>query len=154
VGDFVKPEPQRLVLSGGHYIDIKKRLNSGERDDMHARWAPYVIAGQPAQLDRREVRVAKVLTYLLGWSLTDDGMPVPFSPAVPEADRIATIRSLDPDRFDEIHAAIEAHEEAYDAAKKKALATAPASPASSGSPSAVTGDTSGSPSSTPTSTTS
>jgi hypothetical protein len=69
MGDFVRPEPIRLSLSGGHYIDIKKRLNHGETEDMYARWAPFVVPGQPANLNRREVRTAKVLTYLLGWSL-------------------------------------------------------------------------------------
>jgi hypothetical protein len=49
-----------------------------------------------------------VLTYLLGWSLVDDdGAPVPFSPMLPEAERLdapfaASIRI----GFDEIHAAI------------------------------------------------
>jgi hypothetical protein len=45
----------------------------------------------------------------------------PFSREMPETERLDTIRSLDPDRFDEIHAAIEKHEEAYAAeqAKKK-----------------------------------
>src|SRR3954464_12266481 len=110
MGDFVRPEPIRLSLSGGHYIDIKKRLNHGEREDMYARIAPYVVPGEPAHMNRREVRTAKVLTYLVGWSLTDEGMPVPMSAVLSEADRLDTIRSLDPDRFDEIHGAIEAHE--------------------------------------------
>jgi hypothetical protein len=69
MGDFVRPEPIRLSLSGGHYIDIKKRLNHGEREDMYARIAPYVVPGEPVQMNRREVRTAYVLTYLLGWSL-------------------------------------------------------------------------------------
>jgi hypothetical protein len=138
MGDFVRPEPIRLSISGGHYIDIKKRLNHGETEDMFARWAPFVVPGQPANLDRREFRTAYVLTYLLGWSLTDDdGTPVAFSPALPEAERLDAIRSLDPDRFTEIHDAIEKHEEAY--AKKKALLTESASPATSPSPVAVAG---------------
>jgi hypothetical protein len=147
VGDFVKPEPQRLSISGNHFIDIKKRLNHGEREDMFARITPYVVAGEQIQMDRREVRTAKVLMYLVGWSLTDEGVPVPMSPVLSEADRLDTIRSLDPDRFDEIHKAIEAHEEAYakeQDAKKKTLATEPALPATSPSPAAVTGAMSGS----------
>lgn len=143
MGDFVRPEPSRLSISGGHYIDIKKRLNHGEREDMFARIAPNVVPGEPAQLDRREVRTAKVLTYLLGWSLVDDeGTPVAFSQVLPEADRLDMIRSLDPDRFDEIHTAIQTHEEAY--AKKKALSSASASSATSPLPVAVAGAMSGS----------
>jgi hypothetical protein len=143
MGDFVRPEPIRLSISGGHYIDIKKRLNHGEREDMYARIAPYVVPGELPQMNRREVRTAKVLTYLLGWSLVDDeGTPVAFSPVLSETDRLDTIRSLDPDRFDEIHIAIEKHEEAYEkelAKKKKSQATASASPATSPSPVAVAG---------------
>jgi hypothetical protein len=142
VGDFVKPEPHRITISGNHFIDIKKRLNHGEREDMYARIAPYVVPGEPAHLNRREVRTAKVLTYLVGWSLTDEGMPVPMSAVLSEADRLDTIRSLDPDRFDEIHGAIEAHEEAYDkelAKKKKIQAGENGSSQTSPSPVAVTG---------------
>jgi hypothetical protein len=38
MGDFVKPEPIRLPLSGNEYIDIKKRLNHGEREDCTRAW--------------------------------------------------------------------------------------------------------------------
>jgi hypothetical protein len=109
--------------------------------------APYVVPGEPTHLNRREVRTAKVLVYLLGWSLTDDGTPVAMSPVLSEAERLDTIRSLDPDRFDEIHVAIEAHEEAYAAdvaKKKKAQSTESVSPTTSPSPVAVAGAMSGS----------
>lgn len=142
MGDFVKPEPHRLTLHDGQYIDIKTRLNHGETEDMYARWAPYVTVGDQ-QLDRREVRTAKVLAYLLGWSLTDEGVPVPMSQGLPYIGRMDVIRSLDPDRFDEIHKAIEAYENEY-AAKKKALAGANGSSVISISPVAATGATSGS----------
>jgi hypothetical protein len=107
-------------LADGQYIDIKKRLNHGETEDMHARWAPFVVAGGAPQLNRREVRDAKVLAYLLGWSLTDEGKPVAFSPDLPDAQRSATLGNLSPERFNEIHDAIEAHEEAM-AAERAAL---------------------------------
>jgi hypothetical protein len=54
MGNFVRPEPSRLTISGGDYIDIKKRLNHGETEDMYARWAPFVVPGEAAQLNRRE----------------------------------------------------------------------------------------------------
>jgi len=114
---FVRPESVRLSISGGDFLDVKKRLTHGEREDMHASWAPFVTPGEPLQLNRREVRTAKVFAYLLGWSLTDDDQkkPVPMSPDLPDTVRLATIRSLDPDTFDEIHTAIMAHEEAVEA---------------------------------------
>jgi len=131
-----------LPLSEGDHIDVKQRLNHGEREDMFARMAPHAI-----QLDRREVRTAKVVAYLLGWSLTDgdapgQGHPVPMSPDLPEPVRIDTIRSLDPDTFVEIHDAIEAHEAAVTAARadaKKKTAGTPASDPISPSPSAAAG---------------
>ena len=68
-------------------------------------------------IDRREMRTAKLLAYLLGWSLTRDGVPVPMALALPEQARVDTIRSLDPDRAVEIHAVIEAHEDATEIAR-------------------------------------
>jgi hypothetical protein len=142
MGHFPKPESERLPLSDGEWIDVKKRLTHGEREDMFARMSPHAF-----QVDRREVRTAKVVAYLLGWSFTDgehpgEGQPVPMSPDLPESTRIDTIRSLDPDDFEAIHTAIESHErlmaEARAAAKKKTAGT-PASDPISPSPSAVTG---------------
>jgi hypothetical protein len=104
VDDFVEPEIHRLHLVGAH-IDIIKRLSHGETEDMYARMSPHGVL-----LNRREVRTAKVLAYLLGWSLTRRGKPVPMSREMDEQARIDTIRALDPDRFHEIHEAIEAHE--------------------------------------------
>ena len=148
MNDFVVPVSTRLPLSGGHYIDVKKRLNHGETEDMYARWAPYVVQGETqARLNRREVRTAKVDAYLLGWSLVNDqGQPVAMSPDMPAADRAATIRSLDPDRFDEIHEAIEAHERATAierAAQKKILDGKPPDAPTSASRSAAAGASTG-----------
>lgn len=142
MGRFTKPKSVRLPLSDGDYIDITNRLNHGEREDMFARMSPHAL-----ELDRRQVRTAKVVAYLLGWSLTDgdapgEGTPVPMSPDLPEAARIDTIRSLDPDTFIEIYDAIDAHElavtQARSDAKKKTGGT-PASDPISPSPSAAAG---------------
>lgn len=111
---FVKPQIDRLPLSHGDYIDVRHRLNTGEQQDMFAVMAPHMTAGEKVQLQSREVQTAKVLAYLLGWSLTDDGKPVPMSPEMPEAARLSTLRALDPDTFREIREAIEAHEDAID----------------------------------------
>lgn len=140
--DFATGESERLSLSGEQFIDIKKRLSTGEREDMYARMMPD---GQTT--NRREVRTAKVLTYLLGWSLMNQGKPVPMSPEIPEKDRNDYIRALDPDRFDEIYRAIEAHEDAMQQARdaqKKILAGSPSGDATSSSPSAPAGASSGS----------
>lgn len=140
--DFVTPEPCRLTLSDGQFIDIKKRLNHGETEDMYARMSP-----DGERLDRRAVRTAKVFAYLMGWSLTKGGTPVSMALELPEQTRLDTIRALDPDRFSEIHAAIETHVQAMAeerAAQKKILSGSPAAAAISPSPSAVVGASAGS----------
>lgn len=142
MGDFVRPEPQRLTLSDGKFIDIRKRLTHGETEDMYTRMSPHADV-----LNRREVRTAKILAYLLGWSLTDDdGTPAPMAPTLPEQTRLDTIRSLDPDRAVEMWHAIEAHEDAMDQARqaqKKILSGSPNGRATSPSPSVVIGESSG-----------
>lgn len=143
---FVKPEVVRLALSRGDYIDVKKRLSHGEREDFFATIAPYDLSGVP-KFDRHVLRTARLMTYLVGWSLTNNGTPVPMSPDLPEALRTATIRSLDTDTFDEIHAAILNHENEMDAQRemeKNGQGGESAAPATSPSPSDVIGDTSGS----------
>lgn len=153
--DFVVPHTERLPLSGGQYVDIRKRLNHGETEDMLDRMMTPL-----GTLNRRWVRTGKILAYLLGWSLTRDGEPrepIPFSLAMSEQDRIDTIRSLDPDRAVEIYKAIEAHEEATDqkrAAQKKILNGGRKDEATSPSPSSAGGGSNGSENSTQTTTTS
>lgn len=140
--DFVKPIPVRLPLAGGQYIDVRKRLTHGETEDMYARIMPHGF-----DIDRREVRTAKIVAYLTGWSLTLGDKPVPMSPDLPEQTRRDTIRSLDPDRAFEIYKAIEAHEQATDeerAAQKKILNGGPDAPETSTSPGAVAGVLAGS----------
>ncbi|MEP7304217.1 MAG: hypothetical protein ABJA98_01740 [Acidobacteriota bacterium] len=109
--DFDDPEQQRLTLTDGKYVDIKKRLNHGETEDLFARISPYGVG-----VNRREVRTAKIEAYLLGWNLTKKGVPVPMSPDLPENVRIDTIRAMTTGRAVEIHQAIEAHEAAMEQA--------------------------------------
>lgn len=139
--DFVTPEPVRLTLSAGRFVDIAKRLNHGETEDMYARMSPHGI------VETREVRTAKILAYVIGWSLMRAGTPVPMSRDLPEQARIDTIRSLDPDVAAEIHEAIQQHEEATTkarAAQKKILSGSPPDASTSGSPSEPAGASSGS----------
>ncbi len=128
---FVKPTTTRLPISGGDFIDVKERLTHGEREDFFATIAPFDNSGL-SKVDRHLLRTTRVLTYLLGWSLTLDGVPVPYSLELPESERASTLRGLDPDTFDEIHKALEAHIEAMDAereARKNAHGTQSASEA-------------------------
>lgn len=142
MGDFVTPEPIRVSLSGGKYIDIQKRLSHGQTEDMYARMSPHAIS-----LERREVRTAKILAYLLGWSLTMDGIPVPYHPQLPESERNDLIRNLDPDLAIEIYEAIQTHELALDKARteeKKRQAGSSGAGVTSPLPPTVTGALAGS----------
>lgn len=111
---FVTPLTTRLEISDGDWIDIKRRLNTGEQQDLFAQMMPSITPGQPYALQSRHVLTAKVLAYLVDWSLTRYSKPVPVS--------VDAINNLDPDTFREIREAIDAHETVVeaelDAAKK------------------------------------
>lgn len=144
---FVKPQVARLPISDGDYLDVKARLNAGEQQDLFSRMLPYMTPGQPLKLETRQVMTAKILAYLVGWSLTDDGKPVPYSPDMTEDARLATLSNLDPDTFAEIKDALDAHIEKVDAerdAAKKSKDGENASSATSPSVDSLAGATSGS----------
>jgi hypothetical protein len=152
---IVEPETVRLTISDGDFIDVKKRLNHGEYDDHLSRISPFQTPGEPVRMETRQIRTSKVLAYLIGWSLTHKGQPIPMSPDMPENARVDVLNSLDRATFTEIHQAIDAHEDAGDAeadASKKERGGANGSSAISSFPAAVTGDTSGFAPSTATST--
>jgi hypothetical protein len=100
----------RLPLSGGDYIDVQKELNAGDYFDL-------LVALE----DRKPF--AKVLAYLIGWSLTGlDDKPLPYSLDLPENVRRDTVRSLDKATYIELSTIIKKHERAEEAAadvKKK-----------------------------------
>lgn len=104
---FASPRIATLTLADGRTITVRRRLSHGERDD---------LAAVSRLQNWKHVRTAKVAAYLVGWTLTDDdGRAVPMSAQLPENERIDTIRNLDPDAFDEIYEALEAHEKAVQA---------------------------------------
>jgi len=94
------------AVEDAEFIDVKRRLNTGEQQDMFAVMAPFMTPNQPLQLQSRQVMTGKVVAYLIGWSLTDDGKPVKVS--------ASAINNLDPETFREIREAIEFHEESVE----------------------------------------
>jgi len=144
---IAKPDIERLPISDGDFIDVKKRLNHGEHEDYMALIFPYQTPGEPVRMDTKQVRTSKVLAYLIGWSLTQDGTPIPYSVDMPEQARIDTLRNLDRETFTEIHKAIDAHENKGDAAasaRKNDQSGEKEPSAISPSPVDVAGDTNGS----------
>lgn len=106
---FVQPKKVRLPLKyPGQFIDIKDRLTAGELEDLMSAWQPVIKGDRRIEMQTRQVRFAKVLVYLLGWSFTEtDGSPVDVSDGA--------LASLEPSVFTEIHERIEAHERKRDA---------------------------------------
>ena len=144
---FVKPEAIRLPLSNGDWIDVKKRLNTGETRRLFARMARDIRPGEKYSFNPEQIGLAKVLEYLLAWSFTDDARPVPYSLEMSVEQREGLIGNLDPDDFVEIREAIEAHEERISEARekeKKERDGEHASKATSPSPDSVIGATTGS----------
>jgi hypothetical protein len=108
----VQPDSCRLPLSAGDWILVKKRLSAGENKRMVQR----------GSVDLVEAGTAKILAYLLDWSVTDPaGKPIVIRDE-PDSVKEAAIDSIDPDSYGEILRAIEAHETAMrterDAQKK------------------------------------
>lgn len=118
----VSPDTDTLPISNGDWLRVKRRLNSGENKRMIKRGTINTPDGP--QVDMVEAGTAKVLAFLLDWSLKDPaGQVIPiFGPgAIPLE---AAIDSIDPDSYTEILRAIEAHETAMQAerdAQKKIL---------------------------------
>lgn len=139
-GDFVVPKLDRLSLSGGRWIDVKHRLNAGERRRVFGRMVKDMGVGIRTTYNPEMVGITRLVEYLVNWSLADDlGRAVPVSEAA--------IDNLDPDLYSEISTALDAHEEKVEAertAEKNDRDGASTSSAISPSPSGVAGALSGS----------
>lgn len=110
---FVRPETVTLSISGGDTITIRKRLTNGERRAMFARM--YKAGVTPMQVDTLQTGLAVVASYLIDWTLTDDGgARVRLDGATPD-DIAVIVDGLDWDSFVEIKDAIEQHVVAMDA---------------------------------------
>lgn len=138
----VPPETTRLQISNGDWLLVKKRLNSGENKRMVKRGTVLGV-----EVDLVEAGTAKVLAYLLDWSLKDlAGQVIPiFGPSAIPLE--SAIDSIDPESYTEILRAIEAHETAMQAeraAQKKIPSGETTSSPPSTSPSPAASPTTGS----------
>ena len=98
---FVVPDTVRLTLSGGHWIDVKKELNTGETRKLLARQIKNMTPGEKPVLDPEQVGFGKVVAYLVDWSFKRDGQKVKLSESA--------IDSLRPDIYQEIVRLVDAH---------------------------------------------
>lgn len=103
---FVKPESQRIDLSDGQWIEVKKFLTAGEELSITQAFTAMRQGREGEQptveIDMKRWRIQRCSIYLLKWSLVDwEGKPVAVSEGALEA--------LSGERLREIEAAIEAH---------------------------------------------
>jgi hypothetical protein len=127
-----RPEVVRLEISQGDWLLVKKHLTAGEQRAIFRRMMREGITSD--RVDPVRVGWAKMVGYLLDWSIEDaDGQPVVIRDKS-EEDIGAALDALDVDSFREILAAIDTHEEAMAAelaAEKNGQATGSASSATS-----------------------
>lgn len=145
---IVRPDQTTLQISGGDWLLVKKRLNHGEVSEAFAlKYEADQVSIGGYRTNLRRVGMETILIYLLDWSLVDlEGHVIPIRGKT--HDEIASVlNSLDDESFEEIKAAIRAHEQAMDAeraAAKNGQDGASGSSAISPSPSTTAGATNGS----------
>jgi hypothetical protein len=108
---FVRPETDKLDLSGNDWLLVKRRLTAGEQRAAFARQIKRMTLGEPTLLDPEGVGLSKIVSYLLDWSFVDDdGRSVVIrdqpTPVVESA-----LLALDTASFREVYEAITAHED-------------------------------------------
>lgn len=113
---FVEPETKRLDLSDGAWIEVKKRLTFGEREQESSA-ALGNVKGQSGNkdvevgLDWKSWKVERMLVWLVDWSARDKtGKPIKINRD--------SLGALDPESGDEIEAAITEHVKALEEEKK------------------------------------
>ena len=125
---FVQPASDKIDLTDGDWLIVKRQLTAGEQRRAFARTIKTLTLGQPGELNPEGIGLAKIVAYLLDWSLTDaDGRPVVVRDQ-PDAILEGALLAMTPESFREIHDAITAHESRQaDAleAEKKTRTTAP-----------------------------
>jgi hypothetical protein len=108
---FVRPETEKLDLTGGDWLLVKRRLTAGEQRHAFARIVKRMSVGERTELDPEAMGLNKITAYLLDWSLLDAA-----GERVVIRDQSASVvetmlLALDPDSFREIYEAIAAHED-------------------------------------------
>jgi hypothetical protein len=116
---FPLPTVERLPLSEGDWIEIKRELNVGEEKDVTL-LAMREISQEDGTVkfrpDYQLMPFAKAVIYLVGWSFHNAKGPVKLEDD--QKKRLAQLRALEPSSWEEIQTSIEQHEEKTADAKK------------------------------------
>lgn len=121
----VEPLVDRIPVSDGDWIELKKELNTGEQKRLEAagQKAPVLLNGVPFQpIDWAVYELERAMIFLRGWSFQDFSAD-PESPQ-PLKLSYAALASLDVDTFREVNEAILSHVMKSAAAKKAKRAAA------------------------------
>jgi hypothetical protein len=107
-----RPDSVRVPISDGDWLELKKHLTAGESRRVFSRLVKHTAMGEPWQVDPLQVDRSLAMEYLVDWSVTDaDGKPVVIRDTSP--DRVGSaLDDLDLDSFNEITAAVNAHDKA------------------------------------------
>jgi hypothetical protein len=101
----------------GDWIDVKKELTAGEQRHIFTGLVKQMHLGEKTELDPDQLGKTKLLEYIVGWSFVSfDGQPEPVSESA--------IDCLDIDTYNELLAAVEAHETAEAARREDRKKTA------------------------------
>ena len=103
---FVQPETVRIMLEGGAWLLVKKRLSAGEYRTMLRRMSDRAPDGS-YRIDPLETGIARMLAYLVDWSLPDYVIRDKSTSELETA-----LNMLEPDDFEIVMHAIIAHEAA------------------------------------------
>lgn len=107
---FVKPFTDRLPLSDGDWLEVKRELTAGEQRRVFSNVVKTMVSGEKTELNPEHVGKTKILEYVVAWSFVDDkGDPVPFSSSA--------LDGLDLESFMEIMEAVDAHDEKAEKAR-------------------------------------
>lgn len=121
---FPTPQVERLPLSDGDFIEIKRELTIGEEKDvvlLSLREVGSDADGRPKLThDFQLTPFAKAVVYLVNWTFCNDKGPIKLESD--QRKRLAQLRALDRESWTEISEAIDKHEEKMDEAKKSKAA--------------------------------
>jgi hypothetical protein len=113
---FVRPETCRLPLSDEQWVLVKQRLTAGEFRS-HLKRSSDLGTDGVRRINTIDHGLSLIVAYLLDWSLD---APIR---QLSVQDLTATLDGLDPQRFLELSAAIEAHDVAMTAARDQKKTT-------------------------------
>jgi hypothetical protein len=122
---FPTPQVVRLTLSENDWVEIKATLTVGEEKDVTLLSLREVSEGKDGQTrlthDYSLTPFAKAVVYLVSWSFWNADGPVRLHDD--QKKRLAQLRALDRESWEEIIAAIDKYEEEHEEAKKSPAAT-------------------------------